>query len=197
MSKARPPVCRTCPTRAILGGCFIFSQHRVSCACRLLHLLFPRVVSLDALLASFPLYGSHAYPLRQEAVLEPGDVLYLPPLWFHSTRAAPPAASAASASDRGHEEGGDEEICVGINTFFHLIAPCVDTAPPPPSAVWDPHDIYGNKDPPGAAKAMGLISSALAMIKALPSPYQSFYLSRAARQLQLGGVRPGLPCGSL
>ena len=36
--------------------------------------------------SSFPLFFEHVHPLAQEAVLEPGDLLVMPPGWWHAMR---------------------------------------------------------------------------------------------------------------
>ena len=44
-------------------------------------------------------------------------------------------------------------------------------------------DLYGNRDPPAASKALDHAAAAAAQLAALPEPFRSFYARRAAREL--------------
>ena len=91
------------------------------------------------------------FPLAQAAaiqfVLEPGDTLFLPALWWHNVLALEP--------------------CISVNVFFK------DSQIQEQD--WPPKDLYGNKDILPAAKAFKHIELALSAIKDLPETYQDFY----------------------
>ncbi|MBN3291791.1 TYW5 protein, partial [Polypterus senegalus] len=91
---------------------------------------------------------------RYECCLKPGDVLFIPALWFHNTVA--------------------EEFGVGVNVFWkHL-----------PSEFYDKTDTYGNKDPLPAARAMQILDRALKAVDELPEEYQDFYARRMVLRIQ-------------
>ncbi|CAN7985964.1 unnamed protein product [Ixodes hexagonus] len=82
---------------------------------------------------------------RYEAVLEPGDILFIPALWFHNM----------TALDFG----------VAVNIFWrHLEA-----------GLYDKNDPYGNKDPLPAGKALAMVTKVLKELHQLPEDYQQFY----------------------
>ena len=93
------------------------------------------------------------FPLIQQAmkrcryaVLKPGDMLFIPACWFHTTWTAEPS--------------------VGINVFFrHLAAP-----------LYDKSDLYGNKDLLPAQVALKAASKLHKLIEQIPEEYRSFYV---------------------
>ncbi|NXA40744.1 TYW5 protein, partial [Eudromia elegans] len=99
------------------------------------------------------------YPLflkakRYECYLEPGDVLFIPALWFHNVIS--------------------EEFGVGVNVFWkHL-----------PSNCYDKNDTYGNKDPTAASRAMQILDRALKTLEDLPEEYRDFYARRMVLRIQ-------------
>ncbi|XP_053296333.1 tRNA wybutosine-synthesizing protein 5 isoform X1 [Pleuronectes platessa] len=91
---------------------------------------------------------------RYECVLEPGDLLFIPALWFHNTTAL--------------------QFGVGVNVFWrHLAADC-----------YDKKDPYGNKDPVAAARALQALERALHTLEELPSDYRDFYGRRMIQRIQ-------------
>ncbi|CAH2306031.1 tRNA wybutosine-synthesizing 5 isoform X1 [Pelobates cultripes] len=99
------------------------------------------------------------YPLfsqarRYECLLEAGDVLFIPALWFHNTVA--------------------EEFGVGVNVFWkHL-----------PSECYDKTDTYGNKDPTAASRAVQILDRALKTLEELPEEYKDFYARKMVLRIQ-------------
>lgn len=74
-----------------------------------------------------------ACKVAQEVVLRPGDMLFIPAMWFHHiTTLLPDAESAESA-----EETAVAPYSMSVNVFYRHFS---DTA------VYDPKDLYGNKD---------------------------------------------------
>ncbi|XP_027721738.1 tRNA wybutosine-synthesizing protein 5 isoform X1 [Vombatus ursinus] len=99
------------------------------------------------------------YPLffkarRFECVLEAGDVLFIPALWFHNVIS--------------------EEFGVGVNVFWkHLSSECYDKT-----------DTYGNKDPIAASRAIQILDRALKTLDELPEEYRDFYARRMVLRIQ-------------
>lgn len=98
-----------------------------------------------------PLASAHG----QEALLRPGDVLYIPPLWLHT----------ASPLDN---------ISISVNVFFRNL-----------EAGYAPgRDVYGNRDVQAYEKARrDLEKMARSFIK-LPPDMGRFYLERLADELK-------------
>lgn len=91
---------------------------------------------------------------RLECVLQPGDLLFIPALWFHNTRAL--------------------EFGVGVNVFWrHLEA-----------ERYDKKDPYGNKDPAAATRALQALERALSALDQLPPEYRDFYGRRMVQRIQ-------------
>ena len=93
---------------------------------------------------------------RQEAILDPGDILFIPALWFHNVTSI--------------------GFSVAVNVFWR-------SHHPPTDGLYDTKDLYGNRDPPAAGKALDHAAAAAAHIRRLPEPFRSFYARRAAREL--------------
>ncbi|CAG5865888.1 tRNA wybutosine-synthesizing protein 5 [Menidia menidia] len=91
---------------------------------------------------------------RYECVLEPGDLLFIPALWFHNTLAL--------------------QFGVGVNVFWRHL----------PEDSYDKKDPYGNKDPVAAARALHALERALNMIDELPPEYKEFYGQRMIQRIQ-------------
>ncbi len=80
-----------------------------------------------------------------EGVLEEGDVLFIPAMWWHNVRTL--------------------SVCYGLNVFFrHLPAECYQTS-----------DLYGNKDPLFAVAAEKFLKQAMASLSELPEEYRKFF----------------------
>ncbi|XP_078084937.1 tRNA wybutosine-synthesizing protein 5 [Mustelus asterias] len=91
---------------------------------------------------------------RYECQLDPGDVLFIPALWFHNTVA--------------------KEFGVGVNVFWKQL----------PTDCYDKTDIYGNKDPVAASRAMQILDRALKTLEELPEEYRDFYARRMVLRIQ-------------
>ncbi|XP_075217355.1 tRNA wybutosine-synthesizing protein 5-like isoform X2 [Lycorma delicatula] len=86
---------------------------------------------------------------RYECILEPGDVLFIPALWFHNTLAV---------------------TCgVNVNIFWKNLD----------DELYDKNDFYGNKDLLPAAKMLQMVSKAMSNLQCLPDEYTDFYAKRA------------------
>jgi tRNA wybutosine-synthesizing protein 5 len=93
-------------------------------------------------LEKFPLFRkAHSF----EGLLEPGDVLFIPALWFHNVRSL--------------------EFSVAVNIFWRHLE----------SEFYDKKDIYGNKDLVQAQRALQMVDKAVAALKDLPEEYKDFY----------------------
>jgi len=90
---------------------------------------------------------------RVTGLLAPGDAVFIPPLWFHHV-AMP-------------------DFSVAVNVFWRHH----------PGALYNPKDIYGNKDLPAFDAASAAVSKLGQELKKLPEPFRSFYARRAAAQL--------------
>ncbi|KAL1495740.1 hypothetical protein AB1Y20_016603 [Prymnesium parvum] len=121
------------------------SSSRVSCIDRYNDLEFPRY--------------RRAVHARQEAFLEPGDVLFLPALWFHNVTSI--------------------GFSVAINVFWRSHHGYNQLLPRSHSDVYG-KDLYGNRDPPAASAALDSAAAAAKALRKLPEPFKSFYARRAA-----------------
>lgn len=90
----------------------------------------------------------------QEAVLHPGDVLFLPPLWLHT---------ATSLSDLG----------VAVNVFFRNLE----------SGYSAGRDVYGNRDLAAYEKGRQDISRIVGAFNKVPAEMKEFYVKRLAGEL--------------
>ncbi|XP_059199492.1 tRNA wybutosine-synthesizing protein 5 isoform X3 [Centropristis striata] len=91
---------------------------------------------------------------RYECVLEPGDLLFIPALWFHNTLAL--------------------QFGVGVNVFWRHLA----------ADSYDRKDPYGNKDPVAATRALQALERALHTLDELPADYKDFYGRRMIQRIQ-------------
>lgn len=91
---------------------------------------------------------------RYECVLEPGDLLFIPALWFHNTLAL--------------------QFGVGVNVFWRHL----------PANSYDQKDPYGNKDPVAATRALQALERALCALDQLPEDYRDFYGRRMVQRVQ-------------
>ncbi|XP_036966377.1 tRNA wybutosine-synthesizing protein 5 isoform X2 [Acanthopagrus latus] len=91
---------------------------------------------------------------RYECVLEPGDLLFIPALWFHNTVAL--------------------QFGVGVNVFWRHL----------PADSYDKKDPYGNKDPVAATRALQALERALHTLDELPADYRDFYGRRMIQWIQ-------------
>eukprot|EP01063_Lacrimia_lanifica_P001580 TRINITY_DN10804_c1_g1_i1.p1 TRINITY_DN10804_c1_g1~~TRINITY_DN10804_c1_g1_i1.p1 ORF type:complete len:781 (+),score=221.47 TRINITY_DN10804_c1_g1_i1:51-2393(+) len=104
----------------------------------------------------YPRYRHAAQARRMEVMLNAGEVLYIPALWFHHT---------LSTSDR---------MSIAVNVFYEAA---------PLRAVYHAKDVYANKDLPVGVKAVEAALRTADSLAALPQPFQAFYAMRAAEVL--------------
>lgn len=101
----------------------------------------------------------NAYPKfknvkRFECILDPGDILFIPALWFHNVTAM--------------------DFSVSVNMFWkHL-----------PEEFYDSKDVYGNKDLIPAQKALQGVEKALKNLSVLPDDYKDFFSRRLIAKIQ-------------
>ena len=93
------------------------------------------------------------YPLFSKAhafvgLMEEGDVLFIPALWFHNMQAL--------------------EFSVAVNLFWKHLE----------DSFYDKKDIYGNKDLVQAQRAFQTMDKSLQALKGLPRDYEDFYIRR-------------------
>lgn len=94
----------------------------------------------------------HAHP--QEAILHPGDVLYIPPLWFHTALPL-------------------ENFSIAINIFFRNLK----------SGYAAGRDVYGNRDLQAYEYGRKEVEKISKAFEGLPPQMARFYLERLAREL--------------
>ena len=107
----------------------------------------------EALAADWP-RALLAHQERVDAELQPGDVLFIPALWFHHVLG------------RG--------FSAAVNVFGRGL----------PAGAYDGKDVYGNRDLPAGGRCVAAAAAAAAHVAALPQPYRSFYAARGAEALQ-------------
>jgi len=90
-----------------------------------------------------------------EAILSPGDVLFIPPLWLHT---------ATPTSD----------ISVAVNIFFRDLE----------SGYSAGRDVYGNRDLAAYEKGRQDINKLVSNFHKLPAQAREFYLVRLADELR-------------
>ncbi|XP_046584131.1 tRNA wybutosine-synthesizing protein 5-like [Haliotis rubra] len=91
---------------------------------------------------------------RHEGFLDPGDILFIPALWFHNVISL--------------------EFGVAVNVFWKHLSP----------NLYDHKDTYGNKDPQPAARATQILDRALKTLEELPPEYRDFYARRLVTRIQ-------------
>nr|XP_061799673.1 tRNA wybutosine-synthesizing protein 5-like [Nerophis lumbriciformis] len=100
------------------------------------------------------LYPEFVKATRYECVLEPGDLLFIPAMWFHNTLAL--------------------QFGVGVNIFWREL----------PADSYDKKDPYGNKDPVAAGRALQALERALHCLDELPPQYRDFYGRRMIQRIR-------------
>lgn len=89
-----------------------------------------------------------------ECILREGEVLFIPALWFHNTKAF--------------------EASISVNVFWKGLD----------DIFYEKKDLYGNKDLLLGTKAMTEVENAIAALLQLPEPYRTFYAYRALTTLK-------------
>lgn len=109
---------------------------------------------LDIEETDYSLYPKFRNVARFECVLDPGDILFIPALWFHNVTAI--------------------DFSISVNVFWkHL-----------PGEFYDSKDVYGNKDLIPAQKAMQGLEKALKNLSSLPDEYRDFFSRRLIAKIQ-------------
>lgn len=91
---------------------------------------------------------------RYEATLQPGEVLFLPALWFHHVTAL--------------------EFGVAVNIFWRHLD----------EKFYDSRDPYGNKAPPQVQRATQAVEKAMKTLDELPADHKEFYGRRLVALLE-------------
>lgn len=100
------------------------------------------------------LFPKFSQATRYEALLEGGEVLYIPALWFHNVTAL--------------------EFGVAVNVFWKHLE----------EGFYDSKDTYGNRDPPQVQRAMQGVERAVKLLSELPQDYRQFYSWRLLAHLE-------------
>ena len=103
-----------------------------------------RVVDIDAAenVDTFPKFCSAE---KHTADLRPGDVLFIPAMWFHNMTA--------------------EDFGVAVNVFWRNLD----------ASVYEKKDAYGNRDLVPAAKAIRMLDNCTRQLDSLPEELRDFY----------------------
>lgn len=101
----------------------------------------------------FVAFVPHTSP--QEALLKPGDILFIPPLWLHT------------ASSAG-------QVSVAVNVFFRSLSRGYATG----------RDVYGNRDLQAYEKARNDIQKIAKSFDGVPPDMGRFYMLRLAQELR-------------
>ncbi|KHJ33714.1 putative leucine carboxyl methyltransferase [Erysiphe necator] len=102
------------------------------------------------------------FPRPYEALLKPGDVIYIPPFWLHTL-----------SSKKG--------ISVAVNVFFKNLS----------KGYTNGKDVYGNRDLYAYEKSRQDISKILASFDSTPSVARDFYLQRLIEELKQEVLQSG------
>lgn len=92
--------------------------------------------------------------VRYEGVLEPGDILFIPAMWFHNVISL--------------------DFGIAVNVFWKHLA----------DDLYDNKDTYGNKDLLPASRAMQIVDRALKTLEELPEEYREFYGQRLIAKIK-------------
>ena len=99
-------------------------------------------------------YPRFSQAQRLECVMHPGDVLFMPALWFHNV----------TSIDYG----------VAVNTFWRGLD----------ERFYDTKDTYGNKDPPQVQRSLQILDRALGLLDDLPNTFREFYSRRIIARVE-------------
>lgn len=91
---------------------------------------------------------------RYEGVLEPGDILFIPSMWFHNTEAL--------------------DFGVAINVFWKNLD----------EQMYDKKDAYGNKDLLPGAKSLRMLDNVMKQLDLLPADIKDFYGRRLISRIE-------------
>lgn len=99
-------------------------------------------------------YPKFAEATPFECFMEPGDVLFIPAMWFHNVISL--------------------QFGVAVNVFWRHLDPCY----------YDNKDTYGNKDLVPATRAMQIMDRAIKALEELPEEYKDFYARRVVSKVK-------------
>ena len=100
------------------------------------------------------LYPRFASVTHYECCLEPGEVLFIPALWFHNVVSL--------------------DFGVAVNIFWKNLD----------KKFYDARDTYGNRDPLPVQRAQQALDRALKMLEELPDDYRNFYARRLVARIE-------------
>jgi len=103
---------------------------------------------LDIDIPDWKLYPKFSLTIPYECHLEPGDILFIPSLWFHNVTSV--------------------DFGVAVNVFWRHLD----------SELYDKKDIYGNKDLIPATQSMQMMEKIIKNLDKLPVEYRDFYARR-------------------
>lgn len=122
------------------------------------------VTSLQDVFSEYPL-AAMAWPNRLEVVLEEGDVLFIPAMWFHCTE-------ALGHGGEGPADRGASGLCISANVF--LLRPRF-------AALHDSKDVWANRELLPAQEALKVFEGkCLPALRRLPPAHRSFYSRKFA-----------------
>ena len=101
-------------------------------------------------LKKYPLFP---YDEAVKCILHPGDILFIPSLWFHNIYA--------------------EDACISINLFWRHLT----------EEFYEKKDLFGNKDLPVGVEAMDLAEVISTKLQSIPEEYRDFYARLAISSL--------------
>jgi len=99
-------------------------------------------------------YPNFSNVTKYKCILTPGDILFIPALWFHNV----------TAIDFG----------IAVNVFWKNLE----------TNLYDTKDPYGNKDLVPAARSMDILSRALKALNELPEEYKDFYARKMIAKIE-------------
>ncbi|GFG29109.1 hypothetical protein Cfor_00276 [Coptotermes formosanus] len=100
------------------------------------------------------LYPKFLLTQRYECLMEPGDIIFIPALWFHNALAI--------------------DFSIAVNVFWKNLK----------HELYDKNDPYGNKDPIPANRALQMVENAVKLLDILPDDYKDFYMKRMITVLE-------------
>lgn len=101
----------------------------------------------------------HTHP--HEAILDPGDILFIPAMWSHTTSPTPTSPSSSP-------------ISIAVNIFFKNL---------PSNGYAAGRDVYGNRDLAAYERGRKDIAKIVKSFEDLPSDVAGFYLERLGMEL--------------
>lgn len=94
----------------------------------------------------------HTHPIS--AVVEPGDIVFIPAMWFHNVKAI--------------------DFSIAVNVFWYHLRP----------DQYDPKDVYGNKEPLTVQHASNSIATVCKRMNDLPINFRHVYVQQLIDKLK-------------